>query len=185
MNKFSIRIIGTLAAFVAIFFFYTYNSPADDTTLTPTGDVAVIIEAGGSGTSNVDFRWKDADGNTKSLSDHRGKVVLINFWATWCVPCRKEIPYLIDINNELDEEVFTLIGVSVDSASDIEKVDIFIQNQNINYVNILDDGRLTKQLGNIQAIPTTLILDKEGTVQETIVGIRTKEQFLEIIQQYL
>jgi len=179
------RVIITIVAFTAIFFFYTYQSPADDTALTPIGDVAVVIEAGESGKSNVDFKWKDTNGNTQTLSDHRGKVVLINFWATWCVPCRKEIPYLIDINNELDEDLFTLIGVSVDEASDIEKVDIFIKDQNINYLNVLDDGRLTKQFGSIRAIPTTIIIDKEGTVQETIVGIRTKEQFLELIQQYL
>jgi hypothetical protein len=62
---------------------------------------------------------------------------------------------------------------------------MFIKNGNIDYLNILDDGRLTRQFGNIRAIPTTLIIDKEGTVRETIVGVRTKDQFMEKIQQYL
>lgn len=185
MTNMLTRVTGTIAAIAAIFFFYTNQTPADDTTIAPTGDVAVVIKAGESGKSNVDFTWKNTEEITQSLSDHRGKVVLINFWATWCVPCRKEIPDLIEINSELDEELFTLIGVSVDEASDIEKVDLFIQNQNINYLNVLDDGRLTKQFGSIRAIPTTIIIDKEGTVQETIVGVRTKDQFLELIQQYL
>lgn len=180
-----IRITATIAALTAIFFIYTQQTPVAAESPSPTANVAVITEIGESGTSNVDFGWKDVDEQTESLIDHRGKVVLINFWATWCVPCRQEIPYLIEINNELDNDGFTLIGVSVDEASDINKVDMFITDQNINYVNVLDDGRLSRHLGNIRVIPTTLILDKDGVVRETIVGIRTKEQFMEKIKKYL
>jgi peroxiredoxin len=185
MTSLTIRITVTIAALTAIFFIYSYQTPAADDSISPTGNVAVITETGESGKSNVDFSWKDAEGNTASLNDLRGKVVLINFWATWCAPCRKEIPELIEINNELNDDAFTLIGISVDEASDINKVDMFIKEQNINYVNVLDDGRLTRQFGSIRAIPTTIIIDKEGTVRETIVGVRTKDQFMEKIKQYL
>jgi thiol-disulfide isomerase/thioredoxin len=179
------RITGTVALIAILLFLYVKQTPAVHDRITPIGDVAVVIDVGESGKSNVNFTWQHADGNTASLSDHLGKVVLINFWATWCVPCRKEIPELIEINNELSDDLFTVIGISVDGASDIEKVDMFIKNGNIDYLNILDDGRLTRQFGNIRAIPTTLIIDKEGTVRETIVGVRTKDQFMEKIQQYL
>jgi len=168
-----------------IFFYYSQHAPAKDDSITPVGNVAVVTKAGESGEINVDFTWENADGETFSLSEYRDQVVLINFWATWCVPCRKEIPYLIEINNELDDNEFTILGVSVDDVSDINKVEVFIDEENINYTTILDDGRLTRQFGSIRAIPTTLIIDKEGNVQETIVGIRTKEQFIEKINRYL
>ncbi len=179
------RTIATIAAVSAILFIYSKPTPAANDSIEPTGNVAVVTEVGESGETNVTFSWKDTDGNIASLENYRGKVVLVNFWATWCVPCRKEIPYLIEINNELDDDVFTVIGISVDTASDINKVDMFIESEDINYTNVLDDGRLTRYFGNIRSIPTTLIIDKNGDVRETIVGIRTKEQFMQKIQQYL
>jgi thiol-disulfide isomerase/thioredoxin len=169
-----------LALFILIFL-YSRITSADNDTPEPVGSVAVVSEAGESVEPVVDFEWKDADGNEYALRDYRGKAVLINFWATWCVPCRKEIPDLIEINTELDDASFVMIGISVDAVSDINKVDLFIQDQRINYINILDDGRLQRQFGSIRAIPTTILLDKEGVVRESIVGVRTKEQFLEKI----
>ncbi len=175
----------TIAVLGIVFFYYSQQAPAVNDSIEPLGNVAVVTEVGESGETNINFSWKNADGETASLSDYRDKVVLINFWATWCVPCRREIPYLIEINNELDDNTFAVLGISVDDVSDINKVDIFIEDENINYITILDDGRLTRQFGNIRAIPTTLILDKEGNLQETIVGIRTKEQFMKKIKKYL
>jgi len=176
---------GIAILIIAFLFNFTEHAPAADESIQPLGNVSVVTETGESGEADVNFSWENADGISNSLSEYRGKVVLINFWATWCVPCRREIPYLIDINNELDDNEYVTIGISVDDPSDIEKVNIFIEDQNINYLNILDDGRLTRQFGSIRAIPTTIIIDQEGTVQETIVGIRTKEQFLEKIKKYL
>jgi thiol-disulfide isomerase/thioredoxin len=133
----------------------------------------------------VDFTWINAGGIPSSLSDFRGNVVLINFWATWCIPCRKEIPDLISINTELSGNGLTIIGISVDDTEDIARVDMFIEDQEIPYINVLDDGRIAEHIGSIRAVPTTLIIDRDGTVQETIVGVRTKEQFMEKIKRYL
>lgn len=180
-----LRSMTAITAFTLLLFIFLLHAKTDNETIEPLGNVAILTGAGESGESRITFSWKDAEGNTGSLTDLRGKVVLVNFWATWCVPCRKEIPDLIEINNDMDPDEFVLLGVSVDAASDIQKVDMFIVDQEINYVNILDDGRLTRHFGNIRAIPTTFILDKEGTVQETIVGIRSKDQFMEKIQKYL
>jgi len=180
-----LRSTTAITALMVLLFIFVLHANTDNETMTPMGNVAVLAGAGGSGESQITFSWKDAEGNTGSLTDLHGKVVLINFWATWCVPCRKEIPDLIEINNDMDPDEFVLLGISVDAASDIQKVDMFITDQEINYVNILDDGRLTRHFGNIRAIPTTFIIDKEGTVQETIVGIRSKDQFMEKIQKYL
>jgi thiol-disulfide isomerase/thioredoxin len=153
-----------------------------NTELKPEGKVAIVVEAGESIEPYVDFSWKDANGQTGSLRDHKGKVVLVNFWATWCVPCRKEIPELLEINNELYGDEFLMIGVSVDQGQDImTKVNMFIDQQKIDYLNILDDGRLVKQFGSIRGIPTTILIDKEGKVAEVLLGVRTKQQFMEKI----
>jgi thiol-disulfide isomerase/thioredoxin len=180
-----LRLVVAVTVGMGLFFISLLQANPDEGTIVPIGNVAVVTDAGESDESQVSFSWKNAEGNTGSLTDLRGKVVLINFWATWCIPCRKEIPELIEINNEMDPDGFELLGISVDAASDIQRVDMFINDQNINYINILDDGRLTRQFGNIRAIPTTLIIDKEGTVRETIVGIRSKDQFIELINKYL
>lgn len=185
MSKQRIRTVSTLIVLAVIASLYSKQSSASDESYVPLGNVAVVVDVATSEDNSIRFSWRDSNNNITSIDDFRGNVILINFWATWCVPCRREIPYLIEINNELSNDSFTLIGISVDNASDIEKVNMFIDEQNINYPNILDDGRLARQFGDIRAIPTTLILDRNGQVRETIIGIRTKEQFMEKIMQYL
>jgi thiol-disulfide isomerase/thioredoxin len=157
-----------------------------DTGYAPEGKVAVIVETGESIQPYVDFTWKDVNGQTGSLRDHKGKVVLLNFWATWCVPCRKEIPELVEINSELNGKKFLMIGVSVDQGPNIiNKVNLFIEQMNIDYLNILDDGRLVNQFGSISGVPTTILIDKEGKVVDVMLGVRTKEQFMEKISALL
>jgi thiol-disulfide isomerase/thioredoxin len=163
----------------------TGMSAAEGTAVAPTENVAVVTDVRTAAEDTVDFTWINAGGIPSSLSDFRGNVVLINFWATWCIPCRKEIPDLISINTELSGNGLTIIGISVDDTEDIARVDMFIEDQEIPYINVLDDGRIAEHIGSIRAVPTTLIIDRDGTVQETIVGVRTKEQFMEKIKRYL
>ncbi len=152
----------------------------------PEGNVAIVVDAAATADPYAQFSWKDASGNIASLRDHKGKVVLINFWATWCVPCRKEIPELIEINDEIDGQQFFMIGVSVDTGNDsVAKVNRFIDQQKIDYLNILDDGRLVNKFGSIRAVPTTILLNKEGKVAEVIVGVRSKAEFTEKIRALL
>lgn len=132
------------------------------------------------------FAWKDASGKTVGFDKFHKKVTVLNFWATWCAPCRKEIPDLIAIHNEMAEKGVQVIGVSVDRGGDVlEKVRKFTTDYKITYPIVIDNGELQQIYGSIRAIPTTFIINSEGKVVEMIVGLRTKEAFLEKIKQHL
>jgi thiol-disulfide isomerase/thioredoxin len=136
----------------------------------------------------VDFNWVDA-GKTMSYSElTKGKVVLLNFWGTWCPPCRHEIPDLIKIATDLKNKNFVMIGVALerDQNGALKKVKSFAEAQKINYVLFVDDSReIVNAYGGINAVPTTYIIDKEGKIAETIVGMRDYNGFMESINRVL
>jgi thiol-disulfide isomerase/thioredoxin len=123
------------------------------------------------------------DKETISLEDYKGKVVFLNFWATWCPPCRHEIPDLIKLQNNYSNEL-VVIGISLDRAG-IHTVRNFAEEYNINYLLIMGDPKLVSDYGGVSAIPTSFIVDKNGELVERIVGYRTYEQFDAIIKKYL
>lgn len=135
----------------------------------------------------VDFAWVE-NGKKVNLSDYKGKVILVNFWATWCGPCRKELPALSQISNELKDKDFKLVGVSVDDNQQV--LDKFLQANNLSYPVVLDPegvyGKYMSVTGQTQnVIPQTYIIDKNGKVVEAILGSRSKEDFLSILNKYL
>jgi cytochrome c biogenesis protein CcmG/thiol:disulfide interchange protein DsbE len=136
----------------------------------------------------VDFNWVDA-GKTMSYSElTKGKVVLLNFWGTWCPPCRHEIPDLIKIATDLKNKNFVMMGVALerDQNGALKKVKSFAEAQKINYVLFVDDSReIVNAYGGINAVPTTYIIDKEGKIAETIVGMRDYNGFMESINRVL
>ncbi len=140
-----------------------------------------------SGNRAPDFAWRDGNGRRVRFSEiARNRVVLLNFWATWCGPCRREIPDLIELHRELPPEKFLLIGVSLDQGANAqEKVRSFLESRGVPYLNVLGDVRLADAYGNIMAIPTTFIIDTEGKIVERIVGARTKQQFLLSLRRVL
>lgn len=104
--------------------------------------------------------------------DIKGKVLVINFWATWCAPCRKEMPVLQDLNNRLDKMRYAVIGVSVDS--DINLVKEFLIQYKILYPNFLDKSSyIASSLLGIEAFPETIIVSPDGTILQRISGIIT------------
>lgn len=134
-----------------------------------------------------DFAWRDGNGRRVRFSElARNRVVLLNFWATWCGPCRREIPDLVELHRELPAEKFLLIGVSLDQGANAhDKVRSFLESRGVPYLNVLGDVRLADAYGNIMAIPTTFIIDTNGRIAERIVGARTKEQFLQSLRRLL
>jgi len=134
-----------------------------------------------------DFAWRDGNGRRVRFSElARNRVVLLNFWATWCGPCRREIPDLVELHRELPAEKFLLLGVSLDQGANAqEKVRSFLEARGVPYLNVLGDVRLADAYGNILAIPTTFIIDANGRIVERIVGARTKEQFLQSLRRVL
>jgi cytochrome c biogenesis protein CcmG/thiol:disulfide interchange protein DsbE len=125
-----------------------------------------------------------ANGTTVDLSALKGKVVVVNFWATWCPPCRAEIPDFISVYNDYKSKGLEIVGVSLDEGgwSDVTP---YVQRSKINYPIILGDRRVARTWGGIQAIPTTFIIDKQGNIAVSHVGMMSKAQLLEKIKPLL
>ncbi len=132
------------------------------------------------------FTWRNSTGKEVSFSEFKGKVVLVNFWATWCAPCRKEIPDLIGIYHELQEKGFAVIGISLDRGGDaLQVVSNFSQEMKMDYPILVDDGRLEAAIGNIRGLPTSYLLDRDGKIVQTYIGAKSKEIFMGESRKYL
>lgn len=131
-----------------------------------------------------DFILSDSEGNTLRLSDFRGKVVLLNFWATWCGPCRREIPGFVELYKKYNDKGFEIIGVSVDQQG-WDVITPFVDNYEISYPVVLFNRQVIMNYGGIQTIPTTFFINKEGEVVERIIGLRPDEYFETRIQELL
>ena len=123
-----------------------------------------------------------------NLSDFRGKVVILDFWATWCPPCRKGIPDLIELKNEFKNDGFEIIGISLDAITGRgteNDVVPFIQDYGINYPIIEGDENISQQYGGIRSIPTSFVIDKEGYIVSYYTGLVEKQQYLNDIKKVM
>ncbi|RPI69496.1 MAG: TlpA family protein disulfide reductase [Ignavibacteriae bacterium] len=134
----------------------------------------------------VDFTWK-ANGKTQSFAEvTKGKVVLVNIWATWCAPCRKEIPDLVAIHTEMASKGVMVFGISVDQDENkYTMVKNFVEKKMVNYLNIIDNLKIADAYGGIQAIPTSFIVNRNGDIVQKIVGGMSKAQFVAAIEKAL
>ena len=131
-----------------------------------------------------DFALQDLDGNIVKLSDYKGKVVIIDFWATWCGPCRRGIPEFVALQSEYGEDKLAILGISVDQG-DLSVVPKFAKNYGINYPVLYANADVQRKYGPIQSIPTAFIVDKIGKVRDVIVGLQTKLYFKNKIDSLL
>lgn len=116
-----------------------------------------------------------------NLSDYKGKVVLLDFWATWCPPCRKGIPDLIELKNEYKSKDVEVIGISLDGVTrgGTTKKDVipFIKDYGINYPVVEGDMNISQLYGGIRSIPTSFVIDKEGYIVSYYQGLVSKKQY--------
>jgi len=131
-----------------------------------------------------DFTLPTTDGKMLKLSSLRGKVVIIDFWATWCPPCRKGIPDLIDIKKRYGSKGVEIIGVSVDTDTKDEVIP-FIKEKGINYPVVYGNQTVYMQYGGIRAIPTTFVIDKEGKIVASYEGLVPKITYENHIKKIL
>ena len=132
------------------------------------------------------FSWKEKSGNTIDFDSFKGTVTLINFWATWCGPCKAELPDLIALQKEYADKNLRIIGISKDQGLDVlDEVADFVRDHGITYQILLSTSELDEAFGNIDAIPTSFIIDKNGKIAASFVGIRSKEALAEAINPLL
>jgi cytochrome c biogenesis protein CcmG/thiol:disulfide interchange protein DsbE len=149
------------------------KSAADNILITnPEGDKA------------PDFSLKSVDGKTIKLSDYEGKIVIIDFWATWCPPCRKGIPDLILIQKKYKDDV-VIIGISLDGDKTKKDVPGFVKDQGINYPIVYGDNNVVTAYGGIESIPTAFVIDKKGNVVDKHVGLVDKQVYADKIKELM
>jgi peroxiredoxin len=133
-----------------------------------------------------DFTITDLNGKSISLSDYKGKVLFLNFWATWCPPCRAEIPDFVEAYGQQKAKGLEILGISLDSKGK-EAIVAFVDKYKINYPVVLETRNTTDKLLDDyqpgQFIPTTIIIDKQGRIRNKQVGQMSKEMLLKYFQQ--
>jgi cytochrome c biogenesis protein CcmG/thiol:disulfide interchange protein DsbE len=128
------------------------------------------------------FSLKDADGRIVQLSDFRGKVVLLNFWATWCDPCRIEIPWFVEFERQHKGQGFAVVGVSMDEDG-WQAIKPFISEAGINYRILLGDDKIAELYGGIDSLPTSFVIDREGRIAAVHIGLVSKSRYENDLQQ--
>jgi peroxiredoxin len=131
-----------------------------------------------------DFTLKDAQGKRVSLSDFKGKVVVLNFWATWCGPCKAEIPWFIDFQKQWASRGFTVLGVSMDEDG-WKAVTPYAAEKGINYPVVLANEEINERYGGIEALPTTLVIGRDGKVAFIHSGLISRADYEKEIRQLL
>jgi len=133
----------------------------------------------------ADFTLRDANGTAVKLSDYRGKVVLLNFWATWCGPCTLEIPWFIEFEQQYKTQGFAVIGVSMDEEG-WNAIKPYMAAHKMNYRGLLGDDSVSQLYGGVESLPTTFLIDRKGRVAfPPHIGLAGKNEYLKEIQGLL
>jgi peroxiredoxin len=132
----------------------------------------------GSAAAPADFKLKDLSGGTFQLSDHLGEeVIYISFWATWCVPCRREMPHLQELYNDLKDQGFLVVSVNTDPASNKSKIKPWIARYDLTFPVVLDpDNNVHDRFNPPRKLPYGVLIARDGTIYETYPGYRTGDE---------
>lgn len=136
---------------------------------------------------------KDLNGKDVTLQDYKGKVVLVNFWATWCAPCKVEIPWMIEFQQKYGPQGFTILGVSMDEDGkkaidpflEKERFDVDGKQEAMSYPILLGSDAIADKFGGILGLPTSMLFNRDGKKVRTIVGLVNHDDISKAIQDLL
>jgi peroxiredoxin len=132
-----------------------------------------------------DFALRDLAGHSASLADYRGKAVLINFWATWCAPCRVEMPWFIELQQKYSAQGFVILGIDSDYPEDVPKVPGFAKKMGLNYPVLYGNQQTATKYGCCDYLPMSFYVDRAGIVRYATVGLGDRNTLESYIQELL
>jgi thiol-disulfide isomerase/thioredoxin len=188
MSKTVLIVIGILAVIVVGAHY------ADKATRLPHTKLAVPATAAkDAGKPAPDFTLKDLDGKDLSLSEYKGKVVLVNFWATWCEPCRFEIPWLIEMQQKYGPKGFTVLGVAMDDEGrsivapwvQKERFDVNGTKSQMNYPIVIGNDAAADKFGGLLGYPTSVLISRDGKQIKRITGLISYDEISKTIESQL
>lgn len=131
-----------------------------------------------------DFTLQSLDGKSMSLSDFRGKAVLLNFWATWCSPCKIEMPWFVEFQNQYGSQGLQIVGVAMDDSSE-EDIAKFAKDMGVNYPVLLGKEAVGEEYGGVPALPESFFIGRNGRIVDKIIGLEGKGEIEEAIKKAL
>ena len=139
------------------------------------------------GMTAPDFRLPDLQGKTQRLSDYRGKVVFLNFWATWCKPCKEEMPSMQVLWDNLKNQDFMMLAVSMDRVTTTKDIPSFVETLKLSFPILTDSWGQTDKRYKLMGVPETYIIDQNGVLREKVIGPRdwTRRESIETIVRML
>jgi thiol-disulfide isomerase/thioredoxin len=138
----------------------------------------------GKTTPAPDFTLESLDGKNMRLSDFRGKAVLLNFWATWCGPCKIEMPWFVDFQKEYGSQGLQIVGVAMDDSSK-EDIAKFAKEMGVNYPVLLGKEAVGDEYGGVPALPESFFIGRDGKIVDKIIGLKGKGEIEDSIKKAL
>jgi peroxiredoxin len=139
------------------------------------------------GMAAPDFTLPDMAGKNQQLSDYRGKVIFLNFWATWCKPCKEEMPSMQVLWDNLKKEDFVMLAISMDRVTTTKEISPFVESLKLTFPILTDSWGQTDKRYKLMGVPETYIIDQNGVLREKVIGPRdwTRTESIETIVQLL
>ena len=174
MSQLRIAAFAATAVFIALFVQGCSTSSVRAASIKPDKDRREAPE----------FALKDADGKVVHLTDYKGKVVILDFWATWCGPCKIEIPWFMELQRANKDKGFEVLGVAMDDEG-WETVKPFLADLGVNYRVVMGNDQTAQLYGGVDALPTTFLIDRAGKIAAVHVGLASKKDFVDGVEQLL